>query len=172
MSQAPQDGKPPTSTLAIVGLILAFCAPVLGFFVSIVAIIRIGSSKGALGGQVLAIVGIVLSVVLSGMYAAIAIPSFVQFGCRSKQSEAKGNLRSLFVTEESFKGDHNAYSADLAALQFAPHAQRYTYAVTSATPTAFTAEARGKDDMAGDTWTIDQTGVPNNVASKCGGSTP
>jgi len=167
MSQSPQ-GKPPTSTLAVVGLVLTcLCLQPFAFIVSFIALIRILSSKGRLGGLVLAIVALCLTVPLCGVQAAIAVPNFVKFQCRSKQSEARATLRSLFAAEESFKADHNAYSTDPAAVGFSPIASRYQFRILEAGPATFRAEAAGIGDMAGDRWEIDQTGEAKNLEGKC-----
>lgn len=162
MSQSPSapSVKAPTSKLAVTALILSlFCFPV-GLIVAIVAMIRIEGSKGTLGGKGLAIAALCVSglmVPMSGCLAAIAIPNFVKFQCRSKQSEAKANLKALYFSEESFRADKNGYSTDLAALQFQPFGAkvRYEYVVVEADAEHFVAEARGvADGMAGDLWRI------------------
>src|SRR4051812_37783765 len=120
MSQQMQSNqKPPTSTLAVVGLIatLLCCQPV-GIILSIIALVRINGSGGKLGGQVLAIVALALTIPLIGVQAAVAIPNFVKFQCRSKQSEVEATLRSLYTSEQSYKLEKGSYSTDTAAIGF------------------------------------------------------
>ncbi|OGQ25382.1 MAG: hypothetical protein A2138_26625 [Deltaproteobacteria bacterium RBG_16_71_12] len=178
MSQGPehqQPQKPPTSTLAIVSLITSFlCWPVfLGLILGIVSLVRINKSDGKLGGKTLAIIAIVMNLCLiptcGGIYAAIAIPNFIMFQCRSKQSEAKGNLKALHVAEELYRGDKDSYTQDLGALEFKPMGQtiRYDYVVVEASREGFRAEARGKGDMAGDVWAITNANDVQNVQNKC-----
>lgn len=62
------------------------------------------------------------------LLAAIATPKFVSFQCRSKQSEAKGNLKALFVAEEAFFSKNGAYSDDFTAIGFnARGGNRYVF---------------------------------------------
>jgi hypothetical protein len=46
---------------------------------------------------------------------AIAGPKFIRFQTRSMQSEAKANLRELFVAERAFRDQHGTYTASAAA---------------------------------------------------------
>lgn len=168
------QGKPPVSILAVLALALAFLCMPVGLVLAIIALVRINKSGGRLGGKTIAIVALVLNLVLvptcGGIYAAIAIPNFIKFQCRSKQSEARSNLKALFVAEEMFKAEHQGYSPDLAAIGFSPMGERlrYDYVIVSADPQSFRAEARGKDDMAGDVWAITAANDLQSVQDKCG----
>ncbi|MCC7070468.1 MAG: hypothetical protein IT383_04040 [Deltaproteobacteria bacterium] len=115
---------------------------------------------------------LVLVPMCGGVLAAISIPNFVKFQCRSKQSEAKANLKSLYVAQEMFRGENNSYASDLTQLQFKPQGQtiRYDYVLVEGSATGFRAEARGKADMAGDLWSISNANDLQNVESKCGGA--
>lgn len=174
-AQGQQPVKPPTSTLAIVSLITSFlCWPVfLGLILGIVSLVRINKSEGRLGGKTLAIIAIAMNLALiptcGGIYAAIAIPNFIMYQCRSKQSEAKGNLKALFVAEELYRSEKEGYSQDFAALGFTPMGQtsRYDFVVVQASREGFRAEARGKGDMAGDLWAITNANDLQNVKDKC-----
>ena len=55
-----------------------------------------------------------------GMLAAIAIPNFLKFQCKSKQSEAKTNLSGLFTAEKAFYGEYGFYTSDLVAVNWQP----------------------------------------------------
>jgi hypothetical protein len=168
MSDQPQQSK--TSALAIVALVFTLlCMPLVGFILGIIALIRINKSNGALKGTVVAALAIGLAVPMCGVGSAIAIPSFVGYGCKSKQSEAKANLKALWVAEESWKGEHGSYSRDTNAMGFAPGGGRYELHVLEAGPSTFRAEARGLHDMDGDLWSVDQAGQPKAVGDKCHG---
>ena len=66
--------------------------------------------------------------VVVGILAAIAVPNFVKFQCKSMQSEAKTNLSGLFTAEKAFFGEYNFYTSDLVALNWAPDgAPKYLY---------------------------------------------
>jgi type II secretory pathway pseudopilin PulG len=97
-----------------------------------------------------------------GILAAIAVPNFIKFQCRSKQSEAKGNLKALYGSQESTRAESDAYVAiteipdDLVGTNAAARATstspigwipkgqkiRYTYNSTGGA-TQFTASWRG-----------------------------
>jgi type IV pilus assembly protein PilA len=49
-------------------------------------------------------------VAIIGILAAIAIPNFLKFQAKSKQSEAKSNLGAIFTGETSYFGETNNYS--------------------------------------------------------------
>lgn len=172
MSQSVQ--APKTSTLAIIALVMSVLFFPVGLVLAIVALVRISSSRGALGGQAIAIVALVISLLIvpfcGGIAAAIAIPNFVKFQCRAKQSEAKANLKALMVAEESFRGENDTYSTDFAAIGFQPVGRklRYRYLATASKET-YVGEARGEGDMEGDVWTIDQDGklmAVNNICDR------
>jgi len=116
---------------------------------------------------------------LFGACAGIALlPGQVRFQCRSKQSEAKGNLKALYVALESYRAEYDIYSDDFAALGFAPKGAktRYRYVVTDVVADApgreagFVAWAIADDtdpDLAGDAWCIDHTNTMTNLHNSC-----
>ena len=99
-----------------------------------------------------------LGVVLSG---------FQRFGCRSKQSEAKGNLKALYVMQESYRAESDTYTTNIDSLGWKPKGSRYRYEVLSADNSRFKARAVGVDEMAGDEWTITHKNDLENPRSLC-----
>lgn len=65
----------------------------------------------ALGG-----LGCLGLLVVPGILAAIAIPNFIKFQSRSKQAEAKANLRALYTAERAFYEENQRYTSDLEEL--------------------------------------------------------
>ena len=59
-------------------------------------------------------------VAIIGILAAIAIPNFLKFQCKSKQSEAKTNLSGIFTAEKAFFGEYNTYGTDLISVNWQP----------------------------------------------------
>lgn len=120
------------------------------------------------------LIELMIVVAIIGILAAIAVPNFVKFQCRAKQSEAKGNLKALYVSQEAFRAESDTYAsmADIKAgsaslsgitnkMGFVPKGGklRYTYTVGNADATTFSATAaasagRIADDA--DKWTINQ----------------
>lgn len=70
-----------------------------------------------------------------GVLAAIAVPNFMKFKCKSLQSEAKVSLMSLRTAEEAFHAEHGYYTSDLVALEWQPFGSpRYLYGFADAGP--------------------------------------
>lgn len=107
-----QPQRPKTSGLAIAALVLAFvCFPV-GLVLGIIAYIQIKNSNGQMGGQGLALAAMVVPaamVPMVGIMAAIAIPNFIRYQLRSKQSEAKVVLSGIRTSQQAFFAENGAY---------------------------------------------------------------
>ena len=114
------------------------------------------------------LIELMIVVAIIGILAAIAIPNFLRYQAKSKQSEAKANLGAIFTSEVSYKSEKDNY-ATRANLDWAPTGNtRYSYSVTSATATLFTAQATCSsidNDATIDTWTIDQARVLTNTVN-------
>lgn len=136
------------------------------------------------------LIELMIVVAIIGILAAIAVPNFIKFQCRSKQSEAKGNLKALYVSQEAFRAENDTYSditdiaADLTggsaaaratasnAIGWVPKGSklRYGYAVTSATSIAFSATASAAVGNVGDLrdeWGINEANVLANTTKAC-----
>ncbi|MCP4499816.1 MAG: hypothetical protein GY822_07625 [Deltaproteobacteria bacterium] len=85
------------------------------------------------------------------------MPGRGPFPCRSKQTEAKANLKSLVVAEKSHFEKFGKYNS-LEKVQFRPRGKkiRYQYELVGFDETSFKARATGTGDMSGDVWFIDQ----------------
>jgi len=78
------------------------------------------------------LIELMIVVAIIGILAAIAIPNFIRFQARSKQSEVKANLKSLFTAERSYYQEKDAYSECLKKIGFNPErGNRYHYSVNS-----------------------------------------
>ncbi len=82
------------------------------------------------------LIELMIVVAIIGILAAIAIPNFLRYQAKSRQSEAKTNLAGIFVAETSFFGEQGRYS-DMNQIGFglAGSSNRYWYrgATTDAT---------------------------------------
>ncbi len=73
------------------------------------------------------LIELMIVVAIIGILAMIAIPNFIKFQCRAKQSEAKSNLKALFQAQKSWFAEYDEYSS-LDKIGFDPEpGNRYTY---------------------------------------------
>lgn len=97
-----------------------------------------------------------------------ALAQFRAFACRSKQSEARVNLKGLYVAQKSYFAERDTYEKDLHKVGFEPESKRYRIELLAADQQNFSARAVGLDDMAGDEWTISSAdGMPQNTKNAC-----
>ena len=81
------------------------------------------------------LIELMVALAIVGILMAIAIPSFTRFQARSKQSEAKANLKAVFVAEKSFMQEKERYSALVTEVGFSPERNnRYAYYLVSGGP--------------------------------------
>jgi type IV pilus assembly protein PilA len=85
-------------------------------------IVRLLKKKG------FTLIELMIVVAIIGILAAIAIPNFVRFQARSKQSEAKTNLKALFTAQKAYYGEKDGYLSDGSIIGWAPEqGNRYRY---------------------------------------------
>ena len=127
------------------------------------------------------LIELMIVVAIIGILAAIAIPDFLKFQAKAKQSEAKTNLGAIFTTQISYFGEKSTFGDTFVLINWEPEGQNmYTYwlgtdsiknrkgdmAVCEAanpitapgvSATSFTASAEGNvdNDTSCDDWSID-----------------
>ena len=131
-------------------------------------------------------------VAIIGILAAIAIPNFMAYQAKTKQSEAKVGLGGIFTAATTYFAENNTFTmASISNLGYAPAGSpRYSfnYAGTTinsgssagtcpgtawnstapaASGTGFTAAARGNidSDPTCDEWTIDDSRILTNTVN-------
>ena len=136
------------------------------------------------------LIELMIVVAIIGILAAIAIPNFMRFQAKSKQSEAKSNLGAIGTTAEAYRAEHESYFTTFGSLGWVPVGNlRYTYFYSAATDKtdntvppsggcnmaapanigaverAFTAGATGDvdKDTVCDQWTLNNDRVLTNV---------
>jgi type IV pilus assembly protein PilA len=78
------------------------------------------------------LIELMIVVAIIGILAAIAIPNFIKFQARSKQSEAKANMKAMFTAEKAFYQEKDRFSSYVGEVGFAPERNnRYNYALTT-----------------------------------------
>jgi type IV pilus assembly protein PilA len=73
------------------------------------------------------LIELMIVVAIIGILAAIAIPNFLRFQAKSKQSEAKGNLGGIFTAQVAYQGEKNFFG-NFTDIAWAPvGTARYRY---------------------------------------------
>ena len=150
--QQPQQPVQPAALplVALILTILGFCFPpifLVGIILAIVSLAK--SSEPAYAARktlaVISLVMIVAIVPVMGILAAIAIPNFIRFQARSKQADAKINLKSAYVAQKSYFGEKETYGTKASDIGFSPDRSRYLFLVgeDELPPTAPGAQTRG-----------------------------
>ncbi len=111
------------------------------------------------------LVELMIVVAIIGILAAIAIPNFLRFQARAKQSEAKTNLKAIFTGQKSFYAERDAYTVETGLVAFAPErGNRYRYDLGNNTATAQNGAAT--DNCA--TMTQRTAAIPVSGGVECG----
>ena len=129
---------------------------------------------------------LMIVVAIIGILAVIAIPNFLKYQARAKQSEAKTNLAALHASAMAYFAEKNTYVDDFNAIGFSitGSSQLYYYelgssssgtlppgctasTLDSVSATGFTAVATGNidGDSTCDVWTIDENKTLLNVTN-------
>ena len=118
------------------------------------------------------LIELMIVVAIIGILAAIAIPNFLKYQCKARQSEAKANLGSLRVSQEAYFAEYDKYVGGTSGYGFViKGTQRYTYAVTADGTNGYTATAGGTvGNVNGDVWTMTASGnslILENTSPAC-----
>ncbi len=137
------------------------------------------------------LIELMIVVAIIGILAAIAIPNFLRFQAKAKQSEAKTNLAAVFTAQTSYFSEQGVYGGTFALINWSPSGSpRYAYGLStnnmantvgaamdgtlvagcgngSVTANNFSACARGNvdNDAAFDDWRINDIKALDNVAN-------
>ena len=115
-------------------------------------------------------------VAIIGILAAIAVPNFVKFQCRAKQTEAKTGLKLLLVAQDSYRAANDTYiGGNDAALLLdgfvLADKQRYDYSILLIDPGHFTGQAFAKPafavELSNDRWQTNEVGGLTNTIPGC-----
>jgi len=116
------------------------------------------------------LIELMIVVAIIGILAAIAIPNFMSYRKRARTTEAKRELGSIRTLQEAYRAEFDVYAVTMANMGWERPAgtPKYSYTVTAASATAFTARARG--DIDGDTsdydvWLVNEDGTLTHQSS-------
>jgi type IV pilus assembly protein PilA len=74
------------------------------------------------------LIELMIVVAIIGILAAIAIPNFIKFQARSKQGEARTNLKSFYTSQKAYYQNQDRYVGDMSIVGFQPErGNRYAY---------------------------------------------
>ena len=123
------------------------------------------------------LIELMIVIAIIGILAAIAIPNFLNYQCKAKQSEAKSNLGNIRTSEEAYFAEFDIYATGgtaIGAIGFSPKgAARYGYSVVVNPLNAdgYQARAEGLAAMTNangqDIWTITEEGILDNENNIC-----
>ncbi len=123
--------------------------------------------RGKKGKKGFTLIELMIVVAIIGILAAIAIPNFLRFQAKSKQSEAKTNLGGIFTAQTSYFGEKNTFGT-FSHIAWAPvgTTQLYTYYSGSngTDGTAGTTDVKNPPTAAAISW----TGTPTPAMSGTG----
>jgi len=81
------------------------------------------------------LIELMIVVAIIGILAAIAIPDFLKFQAKARQSEAKTNLASITTSEISYFAEHNNWGETFNRIGWAPQgAAKYKYSLLTYNP--------------------------------------
>ncbi len=89
-------------------------------------------SKKLIGQKGFTLIELMIVVAIIGILAAIAIPNFMQYQAKSKQSEAKTNLGGIYTSEVAYFGEKNTFDGNFGNIGFqvaSTGSQRYSFTV-------------------------------------------
>ncbi len=75
------------------------------------------------------LIELMIVVAIIGILAAIAIPNYQSYQAKSRQTEAKTMLSSLFTTEKAFYAQKTSYSVCIKDIGFVPDSPNRYYTV-------------------------------------------
>lgn len=119
------------------------------------------------------LIELMIVVIIVGILATVAYPSYRDFAARGKRNEAKAALLQIATNQERFYLNNNTYTPDMTQLgfpvanNFVTDSGTYTVNVDAANPNNFTASAvyNNADNEAGKCGTFQLDGRGNRTSA-------
>jgi type IV pilus assembly protein PilE len=105
------------------------------------------------------LVELMVVVVIIGVLASVAIPSYSNYSIRGKLTEATSKLSDARVKMEQFFQDNLTYVAGTCPAT----TTNFTYACTNLAATTYTITATGRGNLSVYSYTIDQTNAKTSA---------
>jgi type IV pilus assembly protein PilA len=125
------------------------------------------------------LIELMIVVAIIGILSSIAIPNFLKFQCKAKQTEARTGLKAVYVTQLAYSGEFGSFLAltqltNFGGLDFRTIGKTRFYNYTVTGGSSFAGLARdtkvsvAQSVSGGDVWNISSTGPqPLNTANAC-----
>lgn len=142
MTPAPPNAPVKPAVMPVIALVLAvlgFCFPPFFLVAVVLAIVSLvkASEPAYAARKTLAIVTLAMGVVyvpVVGILAAIAIPNFIRFQAKSKQSECKMQLRAAYTAQQAYFATNDKFGDTADEIGFSLDGRnRYSYRVAENT---------------------------------------
>jgi type IV pilus assembly protein PilE len=119
------------------------------------------------------LIELMVAVVIASILATVAVPAYSNYVKRGKIAEATSTLAGLRVVMEQYFQDNRTYlnGTDCgAAMPGSPQVQHFTFSCAG-TATTYTLTASGANDMAGFSYTLDETNAKTSTVTGVSGWT-
>ncbi len=104
---------------------------------------KLSKQKFKLGNKAFTLIELMIVVAIIGILAAIAIPNFARYQSKTRQSEAKLALASIYGAEKAFYAEYSAYIDSFDAIGYVPEGYKRYYAVGWSTAANTTSTVQG-----------------------------
>jgi prepilin-type N-terminal cleavage/methylation domain-containing protein len=121
-------------------------------------------------GKAFTLVEMLITLCILGLLAAISVPIYVKYMERARQADAKAQLLVIRQDQELYRLQNGTYAGQALRASLSGWREavgKYSFSITGATASEFTALASGDLDGDGtsDVWTINQHGALINTQS-------
>ena len=115
------------------------------------------------------LIELMIVVAIIGILAAIAIPNFMTYQCKAKQSEAKSLLGAVRTAQEVYFAENSTYASSTSNLDYGMKGKQiYTVSKLGVSDGNPTAEVTGDiGQTQSDSWVLNATGEIKATTNSC-----